>query len=150
MTRISKYPRLSISVLHKVMEFSFVRAMQERNLDITGAQELVLRALRFEGGLTQTELASRVGQDRNNLSRTLSILRKKGLISKKTKEDDRRYYEVSITPEGEKIHQNIFEVMEEWRENVLFKNMEIEEIVEFNNTLKKLVSNLRENHFTDG
>jgi len=94
--------------------------------------------------MNQTELASRVGQDRNNLSRTLGILQKKGLISKKVQEDDRRFSLVSITSEGKKVHQDIFKIMEEWRENVFFKDIEPGELVEFNKTFMKLVRNLQD------
>ncbi len=144
MNENSKYPRLQISLLYKVAELSFLRAMRESYSSITVAQELVMRVLRLEGDMNQTELASRVGQDRNNLSRTLGILQKKGLISKKVQEDDRRFSLVSITSEGKKVHQDIFKIMEEWRENVFFKDIEPGELVEFNKTFMKLVRNLQD------
>jgi DNA-binding MarR family transcriptional regulator len=144
MNENSKYPRLQISLLYRVAELSFLRALRGTYPNITGAQELVMRVLRLEGDMNQTELASRVGQDRNNLSRTLGILKKKGLISKKTQENDRRFSLVSITSEGKKVHQDIFMIMEEWRKNVFFKGIEPSELVEFNKTFMKLVKNLQE------
>ena len=108
-------------------------------------KELVLRALRFEGDLNQTDLASRVGQDRNNLSRTLGIFGKKSPVRKRINEEDRRYHLVSLTPKGKKVHEEIFKVMEEWRENVYFKGIEPEELATFNKTFIRLIKNLQRN-----
>ena len=76
MVNNTRFPRLQVSILHNVMERSFLHALRDSHPGITMAQELVLRALRFDGDMNQTELASRVCQDRNNLSRTLGILKK--------------------------------------------------------------------------
>ena len=143
MVNNTRYPRLQVSILHNVMERSFLHALQDSHPGITMPQELVLRALRFEGDMNQTELASRVGQDRNNLSRTLGILEKKSLVSKRINEEDRRYHLVSITPKGKKVHEEIFEVMEAWREKVYFKGIEPEELESFNITFMKLINNLQ-------
>jgi DNA-binding MarR family transcriptional regulator len=143
MVNNTRFPRLQVSILQNVTERSFLNALKDSHPGITMAQELVLRALRFEGDMNQTELASRVGQDRNNLSRTLGILEKKSLISKRINEEDRRYLLVSITPTGKKVHEEIFEVMETWREKVYFKGIEPEELESFNITFMKLINNLQ-------
>jgi DNA-binding MarR family transcriptional regulator len=143
MVNNTRIPRLQVSILQNVTERSFLNALKDSHPGITMAQELVLRALRFEGDMNQTELASRVGQDRNNLSRTLGILEKKSLISKRINEEDRRYLLVSITPTGKKVHEEIFEVMETWREKVYFKGIEPEELESFNITFMKLINNLQ-------
>lgn len=143
MVNNTKYPRLQISILHNVIEKSFLHFLRDSHPGITMPQELVLRALRFEGDMNQTELASHVGQDRNNLSRTLGILEKKSLISKRVDEVDRRYHLVSITSKGRKVHEEIFEVMEDWRVNVWFKGIEPEELKSFNKTFMKLINNLQ-------
>lgn len=64
----SKYPRIRVSRLSKMMTLSLNRAFQAKGFSITNEQEIILRTLRNYGKMSQTELAAYTGQDRNNLS----------------------------------------------------------------------------------
>ena len=55
------------------------RLFRAHGYDITREQEVILRELCERDGVHQADLARRVGQDRNNLSRTLEILTLKKL-----------------------------------------------------------------------
>ena len=146
MSGISEFPRIEISLLYKATDQSFRHALKNGFPDITTAQELVLRILRFHGDMYQTELAMHTGQDRNNLSRTISILIKKNFVQKKNLPADKRYQLVSITSKGLNTHEKIFAIMEKWRKEIFFKDISLEELVAFNETFKKLIANLKYNN----
>ena len=54
------------------------------------------------GGISQTNLARRVGVDGSSLVRVLDILERQGLIERRRCETDGRARLVSLTPEGER------------------------------------------------
>ncbi len=137
----STYPRLPISQLRKTMAQSVDRAFASQGYPVTMEQELVLRNLRNCSDISQTDLAALTGQDRNNLSRTVAIMEKKGLVSKENSETDKRYCKISITPEGEKVHDRLWQILEEWRFH-LFTDIPVEDLLKFKDTSEKLIANM--------
>ena len=59
------------------------------------------------GGISQKELAARVGIDGSSLVRLLDILARKGLIERRQDEADRRANLLFLTPEGEAAVRDI-------------------------------------------
>lgn len=137
----STYPRLPVSQLRKAMTQSLDRAFADQGYPVTTEQELALRNLRTCSSISQTDLAALTGQDRNNLSRTLAILEKKGLVSKENSDTDKRYCKINITPEGERVHDKLWQILEEWRLH-LFAGIPPEELWKFKETSEKLIENL--------
>lgn len=135
----SQYPRIRLTRLTNFLNRSVDRRFQAHGLNITTNQENALRNLRMHGSMSQTSLAEHTGQDRNSLSRTLAILEKNGLIRKKISENDKRYCEVSITPEGERVHIELMKVLEQWRQEV-FGRISPEELGSFVATSEKLMA----------
>ena len=109
------YPRIEINRLRKLAAQSLDRSFTASGYDVTNEQELILRNLRQHESICPTDLARYTGQDRNNLSRTLAILERKGLVHKKNSGKDRRYCEICITPKGEKVHDELWKIHEQWR-----------------------------------
>ena len=124
-----------------MMAQSLDHAFASQGYSVTNEQELVLRNLRNCSAINQTELAALIGQDRNNLSRTLAIMKKKGLINKRNSKTDKRYCKISITPEGERVHDQLWQILEEWRSH-FFKDIPVEDLVKFKETSEKLIANL--------
>ncbi len=139
----SKYPRIPVSRLSKMMTLSLNRAFQAKGFSITNEQEIILRTLRNYGKKSQTELAAYTGQDRNNLSRTIALLENEGYVIKESSESDRGFCEISISPEGENVHEQLWQILEEWRMNV-FKGIEPEELEQFSRTAEKYMKNIDE------
>lgn len=137
----SPYPRLPIKRLSKTMNRSVDRVFTSNGFSITSEQEVILRVLRTAGPMSQTELARLAGQDRNNLSRTLGLLQKKGLIIKKESNTDRRYCEINVSPEGDELHEKLLLILEDWREQ-LFAGVQQYEIEFFVATAMKLIENM--------
>ena len=137
----SKYPRIRISRLSKMMTLSLNRAFQARGFSITNEQEIILRTLRNYGKMSQTELAAYTGQDRNNLSRTIALLENKGYVTKESSEVDKRYCQISISSEGENVHEQLWQILEEWRMKV-FEGIAPKELEQFSKTAEKYMKNI--------
>ena len=121
----SKYPRIPVSRLSKMMTLSLNKAFQAKGFSITNEQ------------------AAYTGQDRNNLSRTIALLENEGYVIKESSEADRGFCEISISPEGENVHEQLWQILEEWRMNV-FKGIEPEELEQFSRTAEKYMKNIDE------
>lgn len=74
---------------------------------------------RSGGGISQTELASRVGIDGSTLVRLLDILGKKELIERKQSPTDRRTNLLFVTPLGKKTVTQIIDVLTVIEEDLL-------------------------------
>lgn len=70
---------------------------------ITPEQWSVLNQVDHAPGMIQKEIAERVGKDKPTTTRILDHLEKKGLIYKKTGEQDRRSFLVFSTEEGREL-----------------------------------------------
>lgn len=88
-------------LLHRAQQRAAdMTAQALRAYGLTPRQFAVLLALRYNEGVTQSELVRRTGIDRSTLADMLSRLGKRGLISSRRTEEDQRANSVKITPEG--------------------------------------------------
>lgn len=67
------------------------------------AHRVILIRLSEKEGLTQKELAQDTYFEQSNLTLMLDKLESKGLVKRIAKENDRRAYIITITPEGKKL-----------------------------------------------
>lgn len=72
-----------------------------------GSQRRVLLHLRKHGPLSQREILDEMGVRASSLSELLSKLEGKGLIIKEKSETDKRNYNVSITPAGLEVLEEL-------------------------------------------
>jgi len=135
------YPRLPIAKFNKLVNLTLKRLFEAAGCDITREQEVILRELAQSDGFNQAELAKRVGQDRNNLSRTLRLLEDRSLIKRHVRGDDKRNSEVRITSAGRKLHAQAFEAIETYW-TILFEGFTQSEILEISSNLDQLSNNL--------
>lgn len=140
------YPHIKLNRFHKDINLVMNRIFRLNGFNVTREQEAILRALVDFDGVNQAELATRVGQERNNLSRTLVILEKKGLISRKVCEADKRNSLVYLTPQGRALHGELHQAMQQYRE-VLFGNLTRMEIDSFSGYIQLMTQNLE--HFLE-
>ena len=78
----------------------FARALA--SVDIRPAQFSVLVVIEANSGLSQADLAERLGIERARLVRLLDGLEKRGLIRRRASPRDRRSHALSLTREGQK------------------------------------------------
>lgn len=135
------FPRLKLSLLHKLVNLTMTRLFKTYGYDITREQEVILRELRQRDGVNQVDLASRVGQDRNNLSRTLDILESKKLVMRNACSRDKRSSLVHITDKGRALHEGAYRAVNEYRQ-IFFQGFSQEEIDTFASMIRRLSGNL--------
>ena len=137
-----KLPSIRISRLYKMMDLSLCRKFRENGFDITNEQEIILRTLHSAGEMNQTDLAASTGQDRNNLSRTVTLLEGKGYVARKKAEQDKRVILVSLTPEGVRIRKKLQVILDDWKEHIFFPGISPEELETFSCLAESLMKNL--------
>lgn len=135
------YPRLRLTLFHKSVNLTMTRLFRAHGYDITREQEVILRELCERDGVNQADLARRVGQDRNNLSRTLEILTLKDLVVRGVSDGDRRQSIVYITEQGRSLHRSVYKAVDAYR-RILFHGFSQEEIETFSTMVERLTANL--------
>ena len=99
----------------RLMKANFQRAFKEAGVDITPEQWVVLDHLFKTGASSQTDLANGTFKDAPTVSRIIDKLAKKGLAERTRFPNDRRRYQVSVTPLGEEVHGRLIPRVEELR-----------------------------------
>lgn len=137
----SEHPPLRIARLNKSINLVMTRLFRANDCNITREQEVILRELARGDGVNQVELAARTGQERNNLSRTLTILERKGWIERRTCQNDKRNSLVYITEEGAAMQRQAYAVVKEYQK-VLYAGLEPTETQVIAEAVRKLTGNL--------
>jgi len=75
--------------------------------EMTTEQWSLLARLREEDGISQKELAFRVGKDQTNVTRILDQLERKELVVRRPNPDDRRSFLAYVTEEGRRIYERL-------------------------------------------
>lgn len=79
----------------------------------------ILRLLRIAAGLSQQELAGRLGIHPSRLVAILDGLEKQGFVERKPNPDDRRLYSLHLTKEGGKVLEQIGKIAREHQDALL-------------------------------
>ena len=77
-------------------------------LNITVSQFGVLEALHVYGPMYQRDLADQILKTTGNITTVIDNLEKRELVKRVREVKDRRYFQVVLTPEGEKLIRRIF------------------------------------------
>ena len=88
-------------------------------LDLAPADAGILRLLRVAAGLSQQELAAKLGIHPSRLVAILDNLEKRNLVERQPNPDDRRLYSLQLTKRGEEILGRIGKVAREHQEALL-------------------------------
>ena len=137
----TNYPRLPLAQFNKQVNLALKRLFKAVGSDITREQEVILRELCRSDGINQAQLAMQVGQDRNNLSRTLRLLEDRGLIKRDIRGTDKRNSDVRITSAGRKLHAQAFKAIETYW-SILFEGFSSKEIEQITSNFDRLSENL--------
>ena len=103
----------------KILDFYIHEAMQQKQLDLTKEQMIVLKKLHDRDGLPQNELAFLTLRNKSSLTRLLVKMEKKEYIKRKQSKEDKRINQVFLTNTGKEVFKktrpiikNIIETME--------------------------------------
>lgn len=98
---------------------SHIRATATGNFDITVEQFHVLRFVRR--GMSISELATAKNISRPAISQAVDVLVKKGLVTRVQSTQDRRYVELTLTPEGDALLDAVFKETRGWMKERMSK-----------------------------
>ena len=94
-------------------------ALQKRfadaGFDLTVDQWVVIDHLHRNPGIAQSTLAELTTKDAPTVTRIIDLLAKKGLAERRMADDDRRKFLVFMTPEGEKLYEQMLPAVVEIR-----------------------------------
>jgi DNA-binding MarR family transcriptional regulator len=108
---------------------------------ITLPQYYVLRELWQEEGLTQREIANRVGVLEPTMVSTIDALERVGMIARRRSTTDRRKTHVQLTPEGRKLRDTLHGYAADVLEHAL-TGVSAAEIAELRRLLQRIKGNL--------
>lgn len=110
-------------------------------LGVTPEQNLIMMLL-WSGmeGITQKEIAARIGRDQTNVARMLLQLEKKGFITRTQAKNDRRAQQVRLTDTGRALEQEVIEATNRFHARLL-QGLTEEEVESFMRVLAKLEHN---------
>ena len=119
---------------------SYIRATATTQFDITVEQFHVLRHVRRGSG-SVGELATAKGISRPAISQAVDILVNKGLLTRVQSTQDRRYVELALTGEGNRLLDTVFKETREWMKERMrsLTAQELERIAEAMEILKKIM-----------
>ena len=104
-------PGFIIHCLDTRMSAGLARVFQGAGYDVTPEQWGVLSLLWQEEGIHQAELAQRAAKDRHNMTRILNLMEKNGLITRKPDKEDKRRFNIYLTPKGRDMRPGLTDVV---------------------------------------
>lgn len=113
-----------------------VREIAAEEYDISFEQFHILRHI-HQGLASVSELADNRGISRAAISQSVDALVEKGLIARRTDEQDRRYIHLELTPSGNRLLNAIFEKNREWMKKKL-QQLSPDELSQINQALDVL------------
>ncbi len=109
----------------------------ETRFGLTIPQWRLLAVLNQHAPLSQQDLVNRTLMDKVNVSRTVSSLIARGLVTKKSQDADKRFQSLTLTKEGQSVVDEIIPVAKEL-ENSLLGTFSKEEILSLEGLLAAL------------
>ena len=108
-------------------------------LDITYTQYLVLLVLWQENNCTVNEIGNKLFLESNTLTPLLKRLEQKGFLCRVRSQNDERKVLISLTEKGEKLKEKAIKIPEEIINKFATHEFSIEEAINFQKQLFKLI-----------
>ena len=108
-----------------------------------GPQGKILDALWQKDGLSANEISQRTGLASSTLTSMLDRMENAGLVRRSRSADDRRVVQVFLGPKAQACREQYVAVSEKMTE-IYFRGFTEEEIASFENTLLRVLENVRE------
>ena len=117
------------------------RELDRRELGITVDQWVLLKIIEESAPLSQKELGTRSKRDPASITRTLDLLAKKGLIERAAMENNRRQYNILLTPAGASFVRANMGMITGLREQSV-QGFSPEELQQLHSMLKRIQENM--------
>ena len=125
------------------------RAFMAQGYDLTGEQWSLFCVLWEKDGVSQVELARRVGKDRHTITRMLGVMEKNGWIRREADRGDRRRRRVHLTPGGRDLQPVLTPITLEYTRRV-FAALNSRELAELERLHQRLLDHLDRLEAEDG
>lgn len=99
----------------RLVKLNFHQTFKNAGLNLTPEQWVVLDLLNNCNGLSQSDLAEQSFKDAPSISRIIDTLVKKGYVQRKAAANDRRKFEIFLTPEGRKTVETLLPIVNDLR-----------------------------------
>ncbi|MBW7456868.1 MarR family winged helix-turn-helix transcriptional regulator [Paenibacillus sepulcri] len=130
-----------VKLIHDVnLEIAFRIKKDLAPYGITPEQALILILLQERDKLSQNEIAGRLNKDKSSITRMIISLEQKRIIRRMVRENDRRYFIVSLTETGLRLAEDIFPIVDHIP-GLAVKGIADHEMQE----LRRLLAKIREN-----
>ena len=113
----------------------------QNNFEITPEQYMVLNMIEDDNPPSQNKLCKMLYKDKSNMTRIISVLEEKGLITKETSE---RANVIKITDKGRELRAAITPIMQKSRKNYL-KDISQDDMYTCIKVLEQIQKNLNKN-----
>jgi DNA-binding MarR family transcriptional regulator len=121
-----------------------MRAVHElKGLEIWPKQASILYCIHKFGPMSSAKLAEHTLSDPAAITRSVDLLAESGMVEKKDSSNDRRAWELHLTPKGEKMARLIGRKQEALA-NEIFSKLSAKERAAFSDLLDKVTNNLDE------
>lgn len=131
-----------ISQIHQLQGREFEKMLKEIGLDaFNGAQGRILYVLWERDKLSITEISHLTSLAKTTLTSMLDRMEESGLVVRIPDTINRRQIFVSITEKAKK-YREIYDQVSEEMNKLFYQNFKENEIVNFENTLKRIIHNL--------
>lgn len=105
--------------LHQQSTQVFIQRTQEAGFDLTPVQFAALDAIHAQPGIDQARVAETIAYDRATIGGVIERLEQKGWVLRVVSERDRRARELSLTPEGRRLHAALLPVVRALQDEIL-------------------------------
>lgn len=114
---LQDYPGHYIRRLQQIAVAIFLQETDQHNL--TPVQYAALETVSHVPNIDQKTLARTIGQDTSTIGGVIDRLESRGLMQRNPSENDRRVHLLSLTPEGDKVLEQVFPLVVQAQERIL-------------------------------
>ena len=105
--------------LHQQSTQVFTQRTQAAGFDLTPVQFAALDAIQANPATDQATVAEMIAYDRATIGGVIDRLEQKGWVKRVVSERDRRARELSLSPEGARIHATLLPIVQELQNDIL-------------------------------
>ena len=105
--------------LHQQSTQVFTQRTQAAGFDLTPVQFAALDAIQAHPATDQATVAELIAYDRATIGGVIDRMEQKGWVKRIVSERDRRARELSLSPEGERIHATLLPIVQELQNDIL-------------------------------
>ena len=107
---LNKQVGVFLNLVHCQFKQYLNKIFHNHGFNLTPEQYLVIDTLWDEGVLSQQQIADIIIKDKNSVTKLIDALEKKGLVQRKTDEQDRRLNKIHLTEYALNIKEVITEI----------------------------------------